>query len=193
MIKTTKKNIYIVHGYQASPNDHWFPWLSKRLNDAGHISKRVVLAESEQPNFEYWQKFLSLQMSRLDENTIIVAHSLGCLTTLHYLSTYFEVHKSKIKAGIFVAGFMSPLKAILELNDFIQKAKLNRLVLVKGMPLSVCLLSSNDPYVPPPLTLQLSNLIQAQNIEVKNAGHFMAQDGYIEFEQLWETLQPLLA
>ncbi len=44
-----------------------------------------------------------------------------------------------------------------------------RLVLVKGMPLSVCLLSSNDPYVPPPLTLQLSNLIQAQNIEVKNA------------------------
>lgn len=192
MVQKTKKNIYIIHGYMASPNDHWIPWLSQLLNNSGHVSKRIVLADSTQPNFEYWQKFLSLQLPKLDEDSIIIAHSLGCITVLHYLTEYFKQHRVKIKAGIFVAGFMSPLQALPDLDSFIQQAKLDRVVLHQHMPLALCLLSSNDPLVPPPQTIQLANFIQAQNFEVKNAGHFMASDGYTEFHRLYQILKPLL-
>ena len=65
MNSAEQKKIYIVHGYQASPNDHWFPWLGRKLQLAGHQSKRVMLAESNQPNFENWQKFLSVQITNL--------------------------------------------------------------------------------------------------------------------------------
>ena len=81
--------IYIIHGHDASPNDHWYPWLSRKLQQAGHYSRRIVMANARQPDFEAWQKFLALQMPDLDENTIVIAHSLGCLTALHYLNQRF--------------------------------------------------------------------------------------------------------
>ncbi|WP_180126109.1 MULTISPECIES: alpha/beta hydrolase [unclassified Acinetobacter] len=34
--------------------------------------------------------FISLQMPKLDENKIVIAHSLGCLTVLHYLTAHFS-------------------------------------------------------------------------------------------------------
>lgn len=193
MKNSEQKKIYIVHGYKASPNDHWFPWLSRKLQLAGHSSKRVMLAESGQPNFESWQKFLSLQIPHLDEDTIIVAHSLGCLAVLHYLNERFKTTGEKIKAGIFVAGFKAPLASTPELNTFIQQAKLDSALLQRHMPLAFSFLSSNDPIVPPPLSVQLGHFLNAQIYEVKQAGHFMQENGYTEFHEIWALIKPLLA
>lgn len=187
------KKIYIVHGYKASPNDHWFPWLSRKLQLAGHFSKRVMLAQSSQPDFEAWQKFLALQIPELDEDTIIVAHSLGCLAALHYLNQRFQAAGGSIKAGIFAAGFKAPLPGAPELNSFIHQARLDSAMLQHHMPLAFSLLSSNDPLVPPPLTLQLGHFLNAQTYEVKQAGHFMRGDGYAEFHEVWELIKPLLS
>ncbi|WP_374667216.1 RBBP9/YdeN family alpha/beta hydrolase [Acinetobacter sp.] len=188
-----QKKVYIVHGCQASPNDHWFPWLSRKVQAAGHSSRRVMLPESHQPDFEVWQRSLALQIPHLDENTIIVAHSLGCVAALHYLNQQFQTAAQTIQAGIFISGFAAPLAAIPELKDFIVQAKLDSARLQTSMPLAFCVLSSNDPIVPPPFTLQLSNLLNAQCFEVKNAGHFMRTDGYAEFHEMWELIKPLLA
>lgn len=188
-----QKKVYIVHGYQASPNDHWFPWLSRKVHAAGHFSKRVMLPESSQPNFDAWQQSLALQIPHLNEDTIIVAHSLGCAAVLHYLTQHFQTAAKNIQAGIFVSGFAAPLSTIPELNEFIAAAKLDSVKLQTSMPLAFCLLSSNDPIVPPPLTLQLSHLLNAQCFEVKKAGHFMRKDGYSEFDEIWELIKPLLS
>lgn len=104
MNSAEQKKIYIVHGYQASPNDHWFPWLGRKLQLVGHHSKRVMLAESNQPNFENWQKFLSVQIPNLDENTIIVAHNLGCLAVLHYLTAHFKTIGAILKREFLLRG-----------------------------------------------------------------------------------------
>ncbi|MGE8540792.1 RBBP9/YdeN family alpha/beta hydrolase [Acinetobacter sp. ANC 3813] len=192
MNNVKQKKVYIVHGYLASPNDHWFPWLSRKVQQAGYLSKRVMLPESSQPDFEMWQQSLALQIPHLDEDTIIVAHSLGCIATLHYLNERFKTEAKEIKAGIFAAGFKAPLKVFPELDSFIAKAKLDSAKLQKYMPLAFCLLSSNDAIVPPPLTLQLGHVLNAQSFEVKNAGHFMAEDGYEQFQEIWELLKPLL-
>ncbi|MBC6677101.1 MAG: alpha/beta hydrolase, partial [Acinetobacter sp.] len=65
----SKQHIYIVHGYQASPNDHWFPWLGQKLSqmDLHAEVKRLVLPHSDAPHFEEWQQALALQMTTLDE------------------------------------------------------------------------------------------------------------------------------
>ncbi len=108
-----QKKIYIIHGYQASSNDHWFPWLSQSIQQAGHISKRIVLPESNRPEFQHWQQALHMQIRELDKNTIIVAHGLGCISVLHYLNQHFKNKGQKIKAGIFISGFKSKLQADL--------------------------------------------------------------------------------
>lgn len=190
--KPESQKIYIVHGHDASPNDHWFPWLGRKLQEAGHYSRRIVMANAAQPDFDHWQKFLALQMPDLDENTIVIAHGLGCLTTLHYLNQYFEQHGTRIKAGVFVSGFKSSLPTQPELTAFIQRAKMDSGVLQTYMPICISLISSNDPIVPPPVAIQLGNFINAQIYEVKEAGHFTAKDGFSEIPQLWHVLEPIL-
>ena len=193
MYSSERKKIYIVHGYMATPNDHWFPWLGRKLQLSGHISKRIMLADSAHPDFEAWQQCLALQMPVLDENTIIVAHSLGCLAVLHYVNQYFSRTGGQIKAGVFVAGFKADLPSTPALQGFIAQAQLDSSRLQAVMPLAFCLLSANDRIVPPPLTLQLSSFLNAQSYEIRGAGHFMRADGYTEFQEVWELLKPLLS
>lgn len=188
----SKQHIYIVHGYQASPNHHWFPWLSQQLTqmDSQFVVKRLVLPHSDAPDFEEWQQALALQMSALNENTIIIAHSLGCLATLHYLS--IQLRERRIKAIFCIAGFKAPLKALPELDFFITHAKLDSGVLHSHIASRVVIFSSNDPVVPPPLALTFGHFLSAQVQEVKRAGHFMRENGYTEFEFLLNNLKPLL-
>ena len=186
------KKIYIVNGYQASPNDHWYPWLSQKLQQAGHVAKRVVLAQAQQPDFDSWQKFLAVQMPEIDQNTIIISHQLASVSVLHYLTQYFERTGATIRAGIFIAGFKDSLPAQPQLQAFIQKAQYKQNVLQTHMPLVIQFVSPNDPLVPPPEALKLGHYLNAQMHEVPNAGNFRKQDGFAEFPALWQVLQPLL-
>lgn len=185
----SKKKVYIVHGYQASTLDHWFPWLSRKVKEAGHDAKRIMLAQPMQPDPELWQQSLKAQIPHLDESTILVAHNLSCLSVLKFL----EQQQTPICAGIFVAAFKDPIVALSELNRFIRGTKLNFKSINSSMKQSVIFFSSNDPYVPAPLSLQLGQLLNAQMHEVRNAGHFMKRDGYENFEELWSVIQQCLS
>ena len=191
----TIKKVYLVHGYQAAPEKHWFKWLAKQVQDAGHQAKIVAFTQPEQPDFAIWQQDLQRDLTELDENTIIVAHSLGCLSSLHFLSTHLMENKiieNKIQALFLVAGFMDLLPALPELNGFIQQAALNEWTLQSKIQTRVVLVSNNDRLVPAPFVIRLGHFLKAQLDEVVDAGHFMQEDGFNEFPLLWEKLEPLL-
>ncbi|MEC6127287.1 RBBP9/YdeN family alpha/beta hydrolase [Acinetobacter ursingii] len=185
------KNVYIIHGYRAVPEDHWFIWLEQHIQQAGATAERIFLADSAHPDPEVWQECLNAQCSVLDENTIIVAHSLGCLSSLNFLSKALQ--HSSIAAGIFVSGFTEKLKAIPELDTFIESQRLDDKLLRQKILRRYVFLSSNDPFVPPPLSIRLGQRLNAQLLEIKQAGHFMQEDGYAAFPQLWDVLRPLLS
>ena len=65
-------------------------------------------------------------------------------------------------------------------------------ILQTHIPICISFISSNDPIVPPPASIQLGSFINAQIYEVKDAGHFMAEDGFSEIPELWDVLKPLL-
>ncbi len=97
-----QKKVYIVHGDQESPNDHWFPWLSQQVQHSGHLARRLILPDANAPNFQIWQQSLQMKMPKLDPESIIVAHSLGCLASLHFLTQ--ALSHTQIKGLILVAG-----------------------------------------------------------------------------------------
>lgn len=35
------KNVYIIHGYQAVPEDHWFGWLEQNIRQTGAHAERI--------------------------------------------------------------------------------------------------------------------------------------------------------
>ena len=94
-----QKKVYIVHGDQESPNDHWFPWLGQQVQHSGHFAKRLILPDPNAPNFQIWQQALQTQIPKLDTESIIVAHSLGCLASLHFLTQ--TLNQTEIKGLIW--------------------------------------------------------------------------------------------
>ena len=182
--------IFIIHGYQSSPEQHWFPWLAEKIKQMGSQCEIVNLQDSDQPDFATWRQNLEAQVHPLNEQTIIIAHSLGCISVLDYLSE--ALNGRLIKAIFMVAGFNEKLTALPELNQFVQQAKLNDALLRFRIQQRYSLFSCNDPFVPAPLSIRFGQLLNAQMIEVKKAGHFMQSDGLSEFPQLWEKLEKLL-
>lgn len=75
----------------------------------------------------------------------------------------------------------------------VQAVKLDLNNLSHGAKRFVMLLSSNDPYVPAPISLRLGHSLNAQIFEIKNAGHFNKLDGYADFSKLLELLKLCLA
>ena len=185
------RRFYIVHGYQASADDHWFPWLSKKIIESGGSYEVLNLTNSQNPHYETWKTCLENQIKNLDEQTVIIAHSLGCLITLDYLSQALK--QQRLGAIFLIAPFKQKLGSLPELNQFILSCKVDDALIRSHIDKRMIFLSNNDPYVPAPFSIQLGHLLNAQMHEIKNAGHFMAHEGFLEFPQLWEKIQQMLS
>src|SRR5690606_17814434 len=159
-----QKKVYIVHGDQESPDDHWVPWLRQQVQHSGHFARRLILPDANAPNFQIWQQGLHKQTQTFDPESIIVAHSLGRLASLHFLT--HALNQTQIKGLILVAGFKDKLTALPELDGFIRQAKLDMAILQKQIATRFLLFSCNDPYVSPPKSVLLGHFINAQMQEV---------------------------
>ncbi|WP_444915562.1 RBBP9/YdeN family alpha/beta hydrolase [Microbulbifer sp. TRSA007] len=186
---TEDLNIAVVHGYMSSPDDHWFPWLKNELQDRGISTKVLSLPNPSFPNPEEWQEALSVKLGEIDSNSIVVAHSLGCIATLNYLNS---LKKEKQIAGlILVSGFVSDIPNLPQLGDFTQTnldfSKLRLMVdkiIVLGSP--------QDSIVPFYLTEELANKLQTTIVSIPNSGHFLASDGYKRFPQVLTAIDEVL-
>lgn len=184
------KKVFIIHGFQASPQSHWFPWLKQQLETIRVDCHVLNLTDSTHPDYTKWKQDLSHQLQALDHDTIVIAHSLACITALDYLSSALQ--QQKIKAFIGVSGFQEKLKSLPELNQFIDQIHLNDSIIRLNIQQRYVIFSNNDVYVPAPLTICLGQRINAQMMEIKGAGHFLEADHYREFPQLWDLIQSIL-
>ncbi|MBD8009869.1 RBBP9/YdeN family alpha/beta hydrolase [Acinetobacter pecorum] len=192
-MKNIIKKVYIVPDYQATSNDHWYPWLSRQLKNAGFESKRIMLANPFQPDLEEWQQNLKLHIPHMDEHTFLVAHGLSCISVLNFLQEHYIQQQRKIGGIIMVSAFDTPLVAWSELNKILQAVRLDLRNLPYSYKRAVMLISSNDPYVPAPISLRLAHSLNAKIFEIKKAGHFNKSDGFSEFPQLLDIITQCLA
>lgn len=186
-------NVYIVPGFEASPESHWFNWLNNQVQQQGATCETIAWTDSSQPDLALWNADLKQQLTRLNTETVIIAHSLGCLATLNTLSEQLNVNNTKIKAIFWVAGFHENLLTLPELNTFIQQSRVEQGLLRTYIQQRYVFFSTNDRFVPAPLSIRFGHSLNAQMIEVKQAGHFTSSDGYNEFPQLWDYLKPILS
>lgn len=182
--------VFIVHCESADPDQHWYHWLQQQLIQLGTRVERIFLADAAYPTSEIWQTCLDVQLKELDERSIVIAHGLSCLAIARFLT--YKLSHHRIRAGIFIAGFNESIPKHPEFNAFINHSHFIGGILRANIQRRLVLFSSNDPIVPVPLTFKFSHLINAQLIEIAQAGHFRSEDGYREFPQLLHVLQTLL-
>src|SRR3989338_8245233 len=97
------KRVFLIHGWDGYPEEGWFPWLKKELEEKWFKVFVPQLPDAANPRIEKWVPVLARIVGVADEQTYFVGHSIGCQTIARYLETLPE--GQKIVGAVFVAGF----------------------------------------------------------------------------------------
>lgn len=176
MEQKSSKKVYIIHGWEGTPEANWFPWLKKELTQKGIDAIVPLMPNTNNPNCVEWVNFLQKNLINPDENTYLVGHSLGVITILRYLELLPE--GLKIGGAILVAGFSEPI-GLKELDNFFQTS-LNYEKVKNSAKMFVAIHSDNDHIVPIEKGYLLKDRLGAELVIIPNAGHLNEGDGYFK-------------
>lgn len=167
------KRVFLIHGFNGSPQNHWFPWLRTELV-ANHFEVFApAMPDPEAPIAKDWIEIISDWVGIPDENTILVGHSLGCIAVVRYLESL--KNGKKIAGAIFVAGFSGnteppELKTFWDNPIDFEKVKEHG-----GKMFSI--FSDNDEVVPMEKSFDFGKKLGAKLLLEKGKGHFTSVDG----------------
>jgi len=182
--------VYIVHGYTSSSNGEWFPWLKSKLSDIGVNTIVFDMPNPNAPIASEWIAHLSKNIKTIDENVYFIGHSLGCITLLRFLEN--QPDNTKIGGIILASGFIKKNPKYPNLDQFI-KNDLNLKKAAKMAKHRYVFSAPNDIYVPYEYSCELAKLFDAELITVENGGHFIAQEGFFEFPQVFDEFCKMIS
>lgn len=182
---TTGRRAAIIHGYDAAPEDHWFGWLAEQLESARIPTTVPALPDAAAPDSERWLATIGAVVGTPDRDSIVVAHSLGCLSVLRHLHSL--AGPWRLGTLVLIAGFVEPLPELPELETFIGDG-LDVSGLSEHLDRLTALRSDNDPFVPAGHTDRLARALGTSAQCVPGAGHFMASDGFTSLPLILDAI-----
>ena len=186
----------MIHGSKGNPNSHWFPWLKQKLESLGQTVFALEFPNPPEQSLDSWMEVFDDYLSKVDEDTIFVGHSLGPSFILSILEK-LDLPKP-LKACFFVSGFVGGTLGVegMEEYDEINKSftdkEFNWSKIKSNCKKFVCFMSDNDPYVPLSRSKELASRLEAEEIVVSDAGHFQEKSGIKEFPQLLNRVKESL-
>ena len=186
------KKVFIVHGWVGYPEEGWFPWLKKELEDKGFEVFVPQLPDADNPRIQNWVPKLAEVVGSADAGTYFVGHSIGCQTIARYIETLPD--GVKVGGAIFVAGFFKRLTGLdddKETRD-VEKEWLSTpisLEKVKSHLLkSIAIFSDNDPFIPSDNQDDFRDKLGSRIVIEHNKGHFNEEE-----PSVWELPSALEA
>ena len=180
-------NIIIIHGTMGSPKGNWFPWLKSELEKLGHNVFVPKFPTPEGQNLDNWMKTFQDYKKYLDEDSILVGHSLGP----SFILSILENLDRSIKSAYLVAGFTGLLdnKEFDTLNESFVTKSFNWSKIKQNCGSFYVINSDDDPYVPLEKGKDLADSLGTELIVLNNAGHINIDSGYNTFEFLLSKIK----
>ncbi len=176
------KRVFIIHGWDGYPEEGWFPWLKKELEQRGFEVFVPAMPNPSEPKIETWIPFLAKIAGEPDENTYFVGHSIGCQTIIRYLQTLPP--GTKIGGAVFVAGWYNLRNLETDEEKRIAGPWINEprddKKIREAVNRAVAIFSDNDPVVIPENQKSWRERVGAKIIIEHNKGHFSGGDGITE-------------
>lgn len=185
----TRKHVYIIHGYSASPERHWFPWLQKKLQSPAVSTAILSMPTPLTPHCDAWMEALHRQITDLTENAYFVAHSLGCISLLHYLPE--ESPSGTIGGLLLVSGFAASLPT-LPLLDAFTRTPPDYARICQIAPKRAVLSAHDDPVVPFALSQDLARQLHADFYARTAGGHFLDETGVITLPPAYDIITAMM-
>ncbi len=177
------KRAIINHAWEETPEGQWLPWLKKELIEKGWQVETPEMPDTKSPKLKDWMN--TLMALGPDEDTILVGHSLSNSLIMRYL----ERPEAKVKGAVMVAAWDWLMEDVKEFHQtFFENGFDYEKIAAKKIPI-VIVNSTNDPWINFEKSRLLGDKLTAKFIAVKDAGHFMARDGYDTFPLLLEVIE----
>lgn len=181
------RRVVVVHGYDAAPDQHWFPWLRERLTAEGVRTVVVELPEPSFPEAGAWLAAVARAVGEPDRHTHLVGHSLGCITLLRHLAGL--PGPWTLGGLVLVAGFTGRLEGVPLLDEFLAE-DVDVTAVRANVRRRLVLRSDDDPTVPAAATEALAERLGATVRVVPRAGHFCGSDGVTRLPTVLDALVP---
>jgi len=182
------KKVFIIHGYQGTPDGGWRPWLVKELEKQNISSESLTMPSPDSPICSEWIEKISehVKMNK-DSDIYLVGHSLGVTAILRYLENEDAEH---VHGAVLVSG-PSENNGNIKLNSFFDKSldfkniktKCRSFVIIHG---------DDDPAVPVHNAETLSKELEGELIIIKKGGHLNGSAGWYELPQCLEVLNRMM-
>lgn len=180
---------FIIHGVYGHPEENWFPWLRDELEKRGHKVYIPQFPTPEGQTLDNWLEVFEEYKEEMDEDTIVVGHSLGPA----FLLTVLEKLSKPIKAAYFVAGYNpGSLPKTSEWYEMVQTfvdKEFDWEKIRQNCKEFHIFHSDDDPYFPQYLAEDLGKNLNTKPTIIEGAGHFNEKAGYTKFEELLEAIE----
>lgn len=176
-------NAYLLHG-TSTRDDDWFPWLEQAAAPEIKL-ERISLPNPFAPQAKDWNNAVDQQIP-VNDNLILVAHSLGCVTALRFVARH-HLHKVRL---LLVGAFDQGLPAYPELDSFMTPAPDYEKITPKVSQATV-ITAKNDPIAPYRDSVDVAHRLDAKLILQDTGGHFLTSDGFRKFPLVLRELQRL--
>ena len=179
------KNAIIFHGTEGYPEENWFPWLKGELEKVDYTvsvpqfpSPPIIPAEIA----EWWEV---LKDYKIDENSVLIGHSLGGKFLLRIL----EKLDKPVEQAIFVGTPIGiPPIANNERDNAFTNNDFDWEKIRQNAKSFEVFQSDTDPYVGLENGKVLAEKLGVKLNFIPNAGHFNKPAGYTEFPQLLKKI-----
>ncbi len=160
----------LIHGYKSGPKLNFWPWLIDELKKRGHEVVAPQLPDAENPDEQAWTEALLEEGKNVDDETIVIGHSLGGAMALRFLEAVEARSTPKacllistpwmIQSDKFRGFFMS------ELDFEVLMWKVSRFALLH---------SKDDDVIPFDHAQKYEKVLHAKLHETEEAGHFKGE------------------
>ena len=187
--------VYIVHCWDGTKDDGWYPWLDKELTNDNTTVYRFNMPNTDKPVIEEWVSFLDKQVNNLDENTYFVGHSIGCQTILRYLQSK---DITNIGGIVLVAPWLNLLDYAIEEEEsyIVAKPWLTTPIdfeKVKKFTSNItCIFSDDDYFVSLSQKEEFEKLLDAKTIVVNDKGHISEEDNVFELKEILDACNSMI-
>jgi predicted alpha/beta hydrolase family esterase len=183
------KKVFIVHGFQGSPNGGWRPWLMGELEKEDVYACALPMPTPNDPVPSEWVAEIARVVERDSRDQIyLVGHSLGVPAILRFLET---TNATNVKGAVLVSGpiYKNDKKKVYQFleNGFVfskVKAAGNNFVVIHG---------DNDRNVSFEQGEYLAKELRAELIAIENGGHLNGSSGWLTLPQCLGALNKMFS
>jgi len=173
------KRVFIIHGWEGNPRNHWFPWLKKELEKRHFKVRALRMPNPQWPRINEWVAAIAAAVKKPDKDTYFIGHSMGGPAILRYLERRNEQAGGVILVGSWLT--LTPMATRTKEEKAIVrpwiKTPLDLNKVKKNARRITAFFADNDPWVPLTNANVFRQKLGAKIITQKGKGHFTKDDG----------------